>query len=55
MGEPPLGCAAAALTCAISNALGGVYFNRVPITPDMIINNQSGQQQSYSTLQVNTA
>jgi len=55
MGEPPLGCAAAALTCAISNALGGVYFNRVPITPDMIINNQSGQQQSHSTLQVNTA
>jgi xanthine dehydrogenase molybdenum-binding subunit len=55
MGEPPLGCAAAALTCAISNALGGVYFNRAPITPDMIINNQSGQQQSHSTLQVNTA
>jgi CO/xanthine dehydrogenase Mo-binding subunit len=55
MGEPPLGCAAAALACAISNALGGVYFNRVPITPDMIVNHVSGQNQSYRKLQVNTA
>jgi xanthine dehydrogenase molybdenum-binding subunit len=55
MGEPPLGCAAAALACAISNALGGVYFNRVPVTPDMIVNHLSGQGQSFRPLQVNTA
>jgi hypothetical protein len=28
----------AALLCAISDALGGHYFNRTPVTPDMIVN-----------------
>jgi CO/xanthine dehydrogenase Mo-binding subunit len=55
MGEPPLGCAAAALICAISDALGGVYFNRTPISPDMIVNAVSGRPQSHRHLQVNTA
>ncbi len=55
MGEPPLGCAAAALVCAISDALGGHYFNRTPIVPDMIVNAVSGRAQSHRPLQVNTA
>jgi xanthine dehydrogenase molybdenum-binding subunit len=55
MGEPPLGCAAAALVCAISDALGGHYFNRTPIVPDMIVNAVSGREQSHGALDVNTA
>jgi len=55
MGEPPLGCAAAALVCAISDAMGGYYFKRTPIVPDMIVNVQSGREQSHRPLQVNTA
>ena len=54
IGEPTMGCAAAALLCAISEALDGHYFNRTPIVPDMIVNAASGQAQSYSPLHVNT-
>jgi hypothetical protein len=49
------GCAAAALLCAISDALGGHVFNRVPVKPDMIVNAASGRPQSHQPLQVNTA
>jgi CO/xanthine dehydrogenase Mo-binding subunit len=52
IGEPTMGCAAAALLCAISDALGGHYFNRSPIVPDMVVNAASGQAQSQSALQV---
>jgi xanthine dehydrogenase molybdenum-binding subunit len=55
MGEPPLGCAAAALACAISDAMGGHYFNRTPIVADMIVNAHAGRAQSHRPLQVNTA
>jgi CO/xanthine dehydrogenase Mo-binding subunit len=55
IGEPVQGCAAAALLCAISNALGGVYFNRAPVVPDMIVNAAAGRPQSHGPLQVNTA
>jgi len=55
IGEPLQGCAAAALLCAISDALGGHYFNRVPVTADMIINAASGRPQSHKPLQTNTA
>jgi CO/xanthine dehydrogenase Mo-binding subunit len=55
IGEPTMGCAAAALLCAISDALDGHYFNRTPIVADMIVNAASGQAQSHSPLQVNTA
>ena len=55
IGEPLQGCAAAALLCAISDALGGHYFNRTPVVPDMIINVASGRAQSHKPLQVNTA
>jgi len=55
VGEPPMGCAAAALLCAISDALGGHYFNRTPVVPDMIINALAGQPPSHRPTQVNTA
>jgi len=54
IGEPILGCAAAALLCAISDALGGHTFNRVPVTADMIVNAASGRPQSHKPLQTNT-
>jgi CO/xanthine dehydrogenase Mo-binding subunit len=53
IGEPPLGAAAAAVVCAISDALGGVYFHRTPIMTDMILNALEGQAQSYKPLEVN--
>lgn len=54
VGEPIQGCAAAALVCAISNALGGHLFNRVPITADMIVNAASSRPQSQRPLRTNT-
>ncbi|GMR21785.1 MAG: xanthine dehydrogenase family protein molybdopterin-binding subunit [Acidobacteriota bacterium] len=54
IGEPLMGCAASALICAISDALGGHYFNRTPVVPDMIINAASGRPQSHKPLQVST-
>ncbi len=54
IGEPLMGCASAALLCAISDALGGHYFNRSPVLPDMIINAASQRPQSHTPLQVNT-
>jgi CO/xanthine dehydrogenase Mo-binding subunit len=54
IGEPLLGCAAAALLCAISDAMGGHVFNRTPVKPDMIINHFAGRAQSHGPLQVNT-
>jgi CO/xanthine dehydrogenase Mo-binding subunit len=55
IGEPVQGCAAAALLCAISTALGGHVFNRSPVLPDMIVNAASGRTPSHQPLQVNTA
>ncbi len=54
MGEPVMGCAAAALVCAISDALGGHYFNRTPIVADMIVNAAAGRPQSHKPLQVSS-
>jgi len=54
IGEPLMGCATAALLCAISDALGGVYFNRTPVVADMIVNAASGRAQSHRPLQVNS-
>jgi xanthine dehydrogenase molybdenum-binding subunit len=54
IGEPLMGCAAAALLSAISDALDGTYFNRTPILPDMIINAVAGKPQSYKTLQISS-
>jgi CO/xanthine dehydrogenase Mo-binding subunit len=55
IGEPVQGCAAAALLCAISDALDGHYFNRTPVVADMIVNAAAGRAQSHRPLQVNTA
>jgi xanthine dehydrogenase molybdenum-binding subunit len=55
IGEPVQGCAAAALICAISEALGGHYFNRSPVVADMIVNAAAGRAQSHGPLDVNTA
>ena len=54
IGEPLMGCAAAALICAISDAMGGHYFNRTPIVADMIVNAVAGNAPAHSNLQVNT-
>ena len=54
IGEPLMGCAAAALLCAISEALDGHYFNRTPIVADMIVNAAAGRPQAHRPLQVNT-
>jgi hypothetical protein len=50
-----MGCASAALLCAISDALGGYYFNRSPVTVDMIVNAAAGRDPSHSPLQLHTA
>jgi CO/xanthine dehydrogenase Mo-binding subunit len=54
IGEPLMGCAAAALLCALSEALGGHYFNRTPVVADMIVNAANGRPQTHRPLQVNT-
>jgi CO/xanthine dehydrogenase Mo-binding subunit len=54
IGEPLMGCAAAALLSAISDALDGRQFNRTPIVPDMIINAMAGRPQSHGVLAVKT-
>jgi CO/xanthine dehydrogenase Mo-binding subunit len=55
IGEPPMGAAAAAVLCAISDALGGHVFNRVPVVPDMIVNYVAGREQSTPPLKLHTA
>ena len=55
IGEPVMGAASAALLCAISDALGGHYFNRTPVVADMIVNAAAGREQSHRPLQVSTA
>jgi len=55
IGEPVQGCATAAVLAAISDALGGHYFNRAPVLPDMIVNAATGREQSHKPLQVSTA
>jgi xanthine dehydrogenase molybdenum-binding subunit len=55
IGEPVEGCATAAVLAAIADALGGHYFNRTPVLPDMIVNAAAGRAQSYQPLQVSTA
>jgi CO/xanthine dehydrogenase Mo-binding subunit len=55
IGEPVMGAGSAALLCAISDALGGHYFNRIPVSTDQIVNAAAGRPQSHGPLQVNTA
>jgi CO/xanthine dehydrogenase Mo-binding subunit len=53
IGEPLLGCAGAAVLCAISEAIGGHVFNRTPVVPDMILNQLAGRGPAHGPLQVN--
>jgi CO/xanthine dehydrogenase Mo-binding subunit len=55
IGEPAMGCAVAALTSAIADALDGHNFGRTPISPDMIVNHVAGLEQSYKPLQTNNS
>ena len=52
VGEPPMGSAAAALLGAISDALGGHFFNRVPVTRDMIVDALAGRPAAHRPLQL---
>ena len=54
VGEPSQGCAVAAVASAVSDALGGHLFNRVPVTPDMIVNHAHGREQEARQLALNT-
>ena len=54
IGEPPLGAAASALICAISDALGGYLFNRTPVKADMILHAAAKLPMAHKPLQVNT-
>ncbi|NKB34067.1 MAG: molybdopterin-dependent oxidoreductase [Pseudomonadales bacterium] len=53
VGEPSQGSAVAAVTSAIADALGH-SFNRVPVTPDMIVNFASEEEQEAKLLALNT-
>ncbi|MEE8245483.1 MAG: hypothetical protein V3R27_10825, partial [Pseudomonadales bacterium] len=54
VGEPLLGCAGAAVLCAISEALGGHVFMRTPVDTAMILNASMGLPQSHDPLAVHT-
>lgn len=54
VGEPPTGATAAAILCAISDALGGRTFNRVPVAIDMIIDALAGREPPHRPLQAHT-
>ena len=54
VGEPSQGSAVAAITGAIADALGGHSFNRVPVTPDMIVNYVAQQDDGFKPLELNT-
>jgi CO/xanthine dehydrogenase Mo-binding subunit len=54
VGEPSQGSAVAAITSAIADALDGHLFNRVPVTPDMIVNYATDNEQEAKLLALNT-
>jgi len=54
IGEPVEGAASSALLCAISDALGGHVFNRVPVTTDMIVTAAAGYPPETGPLATNT-
>jgi xanthine dehydrogenase molybdenum-binding subunit len=54
IGEPPLGAAASAIVCAISDALGGYVFNRTPVKADMVLYAAGELPMAHRPLQVNT-
>ena len=54
VGEPVQGSGAAAITSAISDAVGGHLFNRTPVSLDMILNHLNKRPQAHKPLQINT-
>jgi CO/xanthine dehydrogenase Mo-binding subunit len=50
IGEPPLGAGAAAITSAISDALGGKCLCRTPLTTDVILAELEGRPQPHRRL-----
>jgi CO/xanthine dehydrogenase Mo-binding subunit len=54
VGEPIQGAASSAYLSAVSEALGGHLFNRVPVVADQIINVLAKQPQAHKALQINT-
>jgi CO/xanthine dehydrogenase Mo-binding subunit len=50
IGEPPIGAGAAAVISAITPAMGGMYLNRTPLTPDRILNALEGRRPRYGPL-----
>jgi xanthine dehydrogenase molybdenum-binding subunit len=54
IGEPVMGCAAAAMMSAISDALDGHLFNCTPVTADMIIEHLVGAPRRREALRTNS-
>jgi xanthine dehydrogenase molybdenum-binding subunit len=54
IGEPSQGCAVAAMTSAIADALEGHLFNRIPVTADMIVNHVADNSYGPRSLKLNT-
>ena len=50
IGEPPVGAGAAALTCAVADALGGRCLCRTPLTPDIILAELEGRRPAFGRL-----
>lgn len=48
IGEPPVGAGAAAVACAVADALGGRCLCRTPLTPDIILTELEGLDQPFS-------
>lgn len=51
IGEPPVGAGAAALTCAVADAMGGKCLCRTPLTPDMILAELEGRELPFGRLE----
>ncbi len=52
IGEPPVGAGSAAITSAISDALGGQCLCRTPLTSDVILAALEGREQPYRPLEI---
>jgi len=53
IGEPPVGAGAAALTCAVADAMGGRCLCRTPLSPDIILADLEGREPAYGRLDQN--
>ena len=53
IGEPPVGAGAAALTCAVADAMGGRCLCRTPLTPDLLLAELEGLESAYGPIAQN--